>query len=317
MPHVLIAGKIHEAGLSLLRRSAGVTFDLVNEVSVESFLPYLPDAEAIVLRTQPFRADEIALAPKLRIASRHGVGFDAVDVEALNARKIPLAVVGDVNSRAVAEHTLMLMLAAARNTVAHDRASREGNWNVRNRFETVELDGKTLLLVGYGRIGRRVGELARAFGMKVLAFDPYASDFTGAEAVADYRQALPRADFVSLHVPALPGGPVIGAAELAMMKPIAILVNAARGGLVDEIALDAALRAGRLGAAATDVFVDEPPKPDNPLLSNPKVTISPHSAGLTDECTARMAISAVQNILDCFDGKLDRRLVVNAEAIGL
>lgn len=317
MPHVLIAGKIHEAGLALLRRSAGVTFDLVDEVSVESYLPFLASAEAIVLRTQPFRAGEIAKAPKLRIASRHGVGYDAVDVAALNARKIPLAVVGDVNSRAVAEHTLMLMLAAARNTVAHDRASRDGNWNVRNRFETLELDGKTLLLVGYGRIGRRVGELARAFGMKVLAFDPFVQDFTGAEAVGDYREALPRADYVSLHVPAMPEGPVIGAAELAIMKSSAILVNAARGGLVDERALDASLRAGRLYAAATDVFAEEPPKPDNPLLTNARVTISPHAAGLTDECTARMAVSAVQNVLDCFAGTLDRKLVVNAESVGI
>lgn len=317
MPHVLIAGKIHAAGLDLLRASKAVSFDFVSEVSVESFLPYLATADAILIRTQPLRETDIAKAPKLKIVSRHGVGYDAVDVAALNTRRIPLAIVGDVNSRAVAEHTLMLMLAAARRTVAHDRASRGGEWNVRNHFETTELDGKTLLVIGFGRIGRRVAELARAFGMTVLAHDPFANDFAGLEAVANISAALPRADFVSLHLPSMPGGAVIGAREIALMKPSATIINAARGGLVDEAALDAALRDGRLAAAALDTLLDEPPKPGNPLLQNPRVTISPHSAGLTDECTARMAISAAQNILDCFSGKLDRKLVVNAGAIGI
>ncbi len=153
--------------------------------------------------------------------------------------------------------------------------------------------------------------------MMVMAHDPFAKDFAGTEAVASIDAALPRADYVSLHLPSMPGGAVIGAREIALMKPSATIINAARGGLVDEAALDAALRQGRLAAAALDVLVDEPPKADNPLLKNPRVTISPHSAGLTDECTARMAISAAQNILDCFAGKLDRKLVVNAEAIGL
>jgi D-3-phosphoglycerate dehydrogenase len=311
MPHVLIAGKIHEEGVNLLKSAKGFTFELVNEVSVESFLPFLGKADAIILRTQPFTAVELAKAPHLKIVSRHGVGFDAVDGQALAARGIPLTVVGDVNSRAVAEHTLMLMLATARRTVAHDQASRGGQWNIRNRFETTELDGKSLLLVGYGRIGRRVAQLAQAFGMTVMAHDPFAKDLQGVEAVADIDFALPRADYLSLHVPAIKDGPVIGARQLSLMKPSATLINAARGGLVDEMALDQALRDGRLAAAGLDVFIDEPPEPGNPLLANPKVTISPHAAGLTDECTARMAVSAVTNIFDHFAGRLDRSLVVN------
>lgn len=313
MPHVLVAGKIHDDGLALLRSNGNFTFDLVNEISVESFVPFLGKAEAIILRTQPFTAAELTRAPDLKIVSRHGVGYDAVDAKALDARAIPLTIVGDVNSRAVAEHTLMLMLAAARRTVAHDHASRGGQWNVRNRFETTELDGKTLLLFGFGRIGKRVAQLAQAFGMTVLAHDPYASGFeaAGVEAVTGIDAALARADYVSLHVPALAGGAVIGAREMALMKPAATIINAARGGLVDEAALDAALREGRLAAAALDVFAEEPPKPDHPLLANPKVTISPHAAGLTDECAARMAKSSVQNIFDFFAGTLDRRLIVN------
>ena len=308
---VLVGGRIDSAGLKMLRE-AGYDVVLVDDVTTASLLAHLPKVDAVLLRTQPFRAAEVAMAPKLKIVSRHGVGYDAVDVAALNARHIPLAVVGDVNSRAVAEHTLTLMLATARRVVAHDTASRNGNWNERNKFDALELDGKHLLVIGYGRIGRRVGELARAFGMRVSAYDPYVKDL--AEMQTDLHKALAEADVVSLHMPAAKGA-VIGAKELTLMRPSAIIINAARGGLVEEAALDAALRARKIYAAGLDVLVDEPPKPDHPLLSNPHITISPHNAGLTKECARRMSIAAAQNIIDCFAGKLDSRLVVNAGEI--
>jgi D-3-phosphoglycerate dehydrogenase len=321
MPHVLVAGRIHQAGIDVLKKAAGITLDVVDEVSTDAFLPLIGKANGLVLRTQPLTADMVATAPGLRIVSRHGVGYDAVDVAALTARKIGLAIVGDVNSRAVAEHTLMLMLAVARQAIAHDNAIRTGQWQIRNRFETVELDGKTLLLFGFGRIGRAVAKLAQAFGMKVLAYDPVvtaeAMKALGVEAVSDRRKALAAADYVSLHVPASPAGPVIGAAELAMMKPTAILINAARGGLVDEVALDTALREVRIYGAGVDVFAAEPPPADHPFLSNPRITMSPHSAGLTEECAARMAVSAARNVIDFLAGKADPRLIVNAAAIGL
>jgi len=315
MPHILVAGKIHEDGIDLLKSTPGITFDLVNEVSLQSYAPLIGRADAVLIRTQPMPAAVIADATRLQIVSRHGVGYDAVDVSALSARGIPLAIVGDVNSRSVAEHALMLMLAAARCTVAHDIASRNGNWQVRNQFQTCELDGKGLLLIGFGRIGRRVGSLAQAFGMSVMAHDPYAEPRAfaevGVEAVTDLETALARADYISLHVPASPNGPLLGPREFSLLKPTAIVVNTARGELIDEVALDEALRAGRLGAAAIDVLADEPPRKDHPLLQNPRVTISPHSAGLTRECAARMAVASVRNILDYFAGTIDRRLLVN------
>ncbi len=317
--HVLVAGKIHAAGITLLKQRPDVVVDLVEAVTTDAYLPHLANADAILIRTQPMTAAEITLAPKLQIVSRHGVGFDAIDVQALNARKIPLAIVGDVNSRAVAEHTLMLMLTAARRTVAHHVASTNGNWNERNRFDSTELDGKTLLVIGFGRIGRRVAELAKAFGMNVLAFDPYMTPEQMAAMdvfhVPVMNAALSSADYVTVHMPG-GNGPMISTSELARMKSGAIIVNAARGGLIDEVALDAALRQRKLRAAALDVLAQEPPSPDHPLLSNPYLTISPHNAGLTEECAMRMGISAAQNILDCFDGKLNRSLVVNAAAIG-
>ena len=319
MKRVLVAGKIHAAGVALLQQRSGVVVDVVEAVTTESYRLYLAEADAIIIRTQPMTSVEIAIAPRLQIVSRHGVGFDAVDVSALNARKIPLAIVGDVNSRAVAEHTLMLMLSAARRTVAHHVASTTGHWNERNRFDSTELDGKTLLVIGFGRIGRRVAKLAKAFGMNVMAFDPYlpAEEMAalGVLHVPDMPAALATADFVTVHMPGGQGS-LIGAAELAAMKPSAIIVNSARGGIIDESALDVALRNRALRAAALDVFEHEPPALDHPLLGNPYITISPHNAGLTEECAMRMGIAAAQNILDCFDGKLDRKLVVNAEAIG-
>jgi D-3-phosphoglycerate dehydrogenase / 2-oxoglutarate reductase len=320
MPHVLVAGKIHAAGLAVLEAASDVSFEVVPEVTCEAYAPRLPHADGLLLRTQPLKADLLATAPHLKIVSRHGVGYDAVDVAALTARKIPLAIVGDVNSRAVAEHTMMLMLSAARRTVAHHLAATSGNWNERNSFDAVELDGKLLLVLGFGRIGRRVAEIAKAFGMSVTAYDLYVKpeEFAarGVEQAVDLATALPTADFISVH---LPGGnsPTLGAAELARMKPSSIIINAARGGLVDEAALDQALRARAIRAAALDVLSEEPPPASHPLLTNPYVTISPHNAGLTEECARRMAVAAAQNILDGFDRKLDPKLVVNANAIGL
>jgi D-3-phosphoglycerate dehydrogenase / 2-oxoglutarate reductase len=319
MAVVLVAGKIHQAGMELLQARQDVELLYVEPVTTESYLPHLPQADAVLLRTQPMTAADIAAAPKLKIVSRHGVGYDAVDVAALTARKIPLAIVGDVNSRAVAEHTLMLLLTAARRTVAHHVASTTGNWNERNRFDSMELDGKSLLVLGFGRIGRRVAELARAFGMQVSAFDPYVSAEQmaglGVAHAPDMTAAFAEADYISVH---LPGGkgPLIGEAELARMKASAIVVNAARGGIIDELALDKALRERKLRGAALDVLLQEPPSADHPLLSNPHITISPHNAGLTAECAMRMSLAAAQNILDALDGKLDRKLIVNADAIG-
>lgn len=317
MPHVLVAGRIHEAGIDLLKSAQGVSFELVNEISVESYAGLMGGADAVVIRTQPLTESIVASAPRLKIVSRHGVGYDAVDVEALNRRGIALAIVGDVNSGAVAEHALMLMLAASRRVIFHDNATRHGNWKLRNDFDSSELDGKTLLVVGFGRIGRKVAKLAQAFGMRVMAHDPFLSvDALRGSAVIparDLNEALSEADIVTLHIPLAPKGPLIGAGEIERMKPSAILVNTARGGLIDETALDVALREGRLAGAALDVFGDEPPAPRHPLLSNDRVTLTPHTASLTRECARRMAVSSVQNVLDFFDGKLDPALVVNRD----
>lgn len=317
MPHILVAGKLHPAGVDLLNAAAtrGYSFDYVEDISEPSYAPLIHRADALVIRTQPLSAPTIAMADHLRVVSRHGVGYDAVDLAALNRRGIALTVVGDVNSLSVAEHTLMLLLAAAKRVLRGDHAVRNpADWGWRNRLEASELAGKGLLIIGYGRIGRHVARLATAFGMQVRAYDPFLAAHGWPEGdvapVADLAQGLVWADAVSVNVPRA-DKPLIGAAELAVIKPGALIINTARGGVVDEAELAKALASGRVGAAGLDVFTVEPPTGQSPLLAFDQVVLSPHIAGLTTECAERMAVASVQNVIDFFEGRIDSALVVN------
>lgn len=314
MPHVLVAGKLHPSGIDLLKSAPGVTFDYVEEVSEPSYARIVDRAEGLVIRTQPLSAATIARAGRLRIVARHGVGYDSVDLPALTARGITLAICGDVNSVSVAEQAMMLMLATAKRALQGDRALRAGDWAWRDRLEQGELWNKRLLIVGYGRSGRAVARMAAGFGMEIRAHDPFLERRGWPEGpavpVTELREGLAWADFVSVHAPKT-DRPVIAAPELAAMRPSAVLINTARGGVVDERALIASLQDGRLAAAGLDVFEQEPPAPDNPLFGMAQVVLSPHIAGLTAECSRRMAIASVQNVLDFFAGRLDPGLVVN------
>jgi D-3-phosphoglycerate dehydrogenase / 2-oxoglutarate reductase len=316
MPHLLIAGKLHPAGLALLEDSGGLTFDHVEEVSEASYAPLIGKADALVIRTQPMSAATIAQASRLKIVSRHGVGYDSVDVAALNKRRIPLCVVGDVNSLSVAEHAMMLILACAKQVLRADRAVRSGPWGWRNKLEAGEISGKRLLIIGYGRSGRHLAQMAEGFRMEVRAFDPFLVERGWPEGpvapAASLADGLAWADVVSVNVPKA-GRPIIGAEEFARLKPGAIVVNTARGGVVDEAALASALADGRVAGAGLDVFDDEPPAKGHPLLAFDQVVLSPHIAGLTQQAAERMAVSSVQNVIDFFAGRIDPDLIVNRE----
>lgn len=317
MPHILVAGKLHPAGIELLRHAPDVTFDLVEEISEPSYAPLIGKADGLVIRTQPMSAGTIAAADKLRIVSRHGVGYDAVDMSALNARRIPLAIVGDVNSRAVAEHAMMLILAAGRRLELANRAVRQGPWGWRNALEPREAHGKNLLILGYGRIGRHLARMADVFGMEIRAHDPWLEKNgwpQGTVSPTGLEEGLGWADVISLHLPKT-DGPVLGEAEFAQLKPGTIIINTSRGGLMDEAAFVRALASGRVGAAGIDVLDAEPPAPDHPLIAFHQVILTPHNAALTLECGERMAVSSVQNVLDFFAGRLDPALLVNKEQI--
>lgn len=314
MPHLLIAGKLHPAGLATLNAAEGVTYDYVEEVSEASYAPLIGRADALVIRTQPLSAGTVAKAGRLKLVSRHGVGYDAVDLAALNARRIPLCVVGDVNSVSVAEHAMMLILATTKRLLRSDRAVRTGDWGWRNALEVGEVFGRRLLVLGFGRIGRQLAQLAGAFGMEVRAYDPFLQERGWPNATAapvrSLEEGLAWADVISVNMPK-GDRPVIGPAEFARARPGAILVNTARGGIVDEAALVAALKEGRIAAAGIDVFDSEPPSPDHPLLAFDQVVLSPHVAGLTRPAAERMAVASVQNVLDFFSGRIDPDLIVN------
>lgn len=315
---VVVLGRIAEPGLARLA-SAGLRSVLLPDYSSERFAA-VRDADAIIVRMTPIDEELLEAAPRLRIVSRHGVGYDTVDVAALTRRGIPLTVTGDVNSGAVAEHTMALILALAKRIPEYDSATRSGNFAIRDSFSALELAGRTILLLGYGRIGRKVAALAAAFGMRVLVYDPFVEAAQIAEQgyafERDLHSALGKADFVTVHLPKTAETThLIDAAALSAMRREAFLVNVARGGLVDEQALVKALDEGRIAGAALDVFEAEPPNESNPILACRNVVLSPHSAAFTRECADRMAIASAENVIAFFRGNVDRRLVINPETL--
>jgi D-3-phosphoglycerate dehydrogenase len=197
---------------------------------------------------------------------------------------------------------------------------RSGDWSWRNLLQAQEVSGKNLMVIGYGRIGRHLGRLAGAFDMKVRAYDPYLLQngwpSGGVEPISDLLEGLSWADAVSINVPRS-DRPLLGAREFAVMKPNAVLVNTARGGIVDEEALVAAIASGQIAGAGLDVFNHEPPQTNSPLLALDSVLLTPHIAGLTMECAERMAVHSVQNVLDFFTGSIDPDLVVNRAQLQL
>ncbi len=317
---VVVAFPLHADALALLDRRSDVDYVALGRAGADEIDARLADTDGIVLGVTPFGAEVVGRAARLRVVSRFGVGYDNVDVAALTARGIPLTIVGDANSTSVAEQTFALMLAAARRTRVCDAHVRGGGWRDAVTEGQIELAGRTVLVVGFGRIGRRVARRCAAFEMRVVVADPYVEreliEAEGHDYVADLRAALADADIVSLHMPAHADGHAeFGIEEFAAMKPGVLFVNTARGTLVDEAALARALTDGRVRAAGLDVLRDEPPAPDNPLLGFDNVVLSPHCSAFTAESFRRMSMAAVHNVLDAFDGCLAPEMVVNAAVL--
>jgi len=289
-------------------------------VSTSAFHALLRDVHGVALGLTPFGEAELQAAPSLRVVARHGVGYDSVDVAALTRHNIPLMVTGIANSPSVAEQALFFMLTLAKRGAAMHAMVRDARWADRLSALPVDLFGKTLLVVGFGRVGTRVAKACLALGMTVLVFDPYVKTdliaAAGCTAVSELDAALPRADFVTIHCPKTDETQgMFNAQRLARMKRTAYLVNTARGGIIDEAALHSALTGGALAGAGLDVFDREPPSPDNPLLGLPEVCLAPHMAGVTKESFDRMAVAVATNLLDLLDGKPNLDHVVNKEVL--
>lgn len=278
------------------------------ELELERALPEA-DGVVMVMEQPPLTARLIALAPRLRIACRFGAGYDNVDVAALTRRGIPLATTGEANAATVAEHALYLMLALAKRGPALERAVKGGAWP--RGFGGVELRGRTCVVVGFGRIGRAIARRAAAFEMNIVAVDP---QVPGTQELAD---ALPQADFVVLACALTPGTRgLIGAQALACMKREAFLVNVARGPIVEESALVAALEAGRLAGAGLDVLETEPPRAGHPLLARDDVVLTPHVGAHIDTAYERMAVACAHAALAGLDRRLEHACIINPEVLG-
>jgi D-3-phosphoglycerate dehydrogenase len=320
MAKVLVVQAFHQDGMKLLEARGDVNIEIVDG-ALEELAEKIADADGVTIRTSLLPAAAIERAERLKVVSRHGVGYDNIDVEALTRRGIPLAIAADANATAVAEHTLYFMLALAKQGPRYDRATREGEWALRNSLDAVDLLCRRVLIMGFGRIGREVARRCAAFGMAVMVYDPYvqanvieaAGDY---RSVPDFEAALPETDVLTVHMPlGADSRGLIGAAELAALPAHAFVINAARGGIIDETALHDALTSGKIAGAGLDVFDQEPPPENHPLFALPNVILSPHSAGLSKEAAVRMAISTAKNVLAGIDGKLDPSMVVNREVL--
>jgi D-3-phosphoglycerate dehydrogenase len=268
--------------------------------------------DAVLLRSARMDRGRIEAAPRLRIIARHGAGYDTVDLAAARERGVAVTVTADANAVSVAEHAFALMLAVVRRVAASDSAVRQGRWHEARRAATgLELSGKALGLVGFGRIGRRVARMAVAFDMTVLATDPAADERVARDLgvrLVTLPELLAASDVVSLHVPLQPATRnVIDARALATVRRGAVLVNTSRGGLVDEVALVDALDRGLLSGAGLDVFGEEPLGAGSPLL-RADVTLTPHCGGQTVEAMRRVGLQAADSVVACARGlPLDQR----------
>ena len=250
-------------------------------------------------------------ATRLRVIGKHGVGVDNIDCRAATQHGVAVVNTPVANSNAVAEHAITSMLALARQIDHMSREMRAGRFDVRNDIRGMEVAGKSLGVLGLGRVGARVAEIAAVgLGMKVYAYDPLIADYSGpATQLATVAELLPRVDFLTLHVPLTPATKdLINSASISQLKPGCKIVNTARGGVVNEIDLARALEGGELAGAAIDVFEDEPLPQEHPLFAAPNCLLTPHIAGLTSESMDRMATHSAQGVLDVLNGRRPKHL---------
>src|SRR4051794_22440753 len=322
---VLVTESFSPRGQALLAARDDIEMvQFPNMISAADFAALLrthAPVHGVALGATRFGEPELAASGDMKVVTRIGVGYDAVDVPALSRSKVPLMVAGTANSPSVAEQALFMMLTLAkRATEMHDMV-KDGTWAQRLGKLPFDLYGKSVLIIGFGRIGTRTAKRCLAMEMQVLVYDPYkpASDITaaGCEPVTGLEAALPRADFVSIHCPKAPETVgLFNAARLRLMRPTAYLINTARGGLVDEAALYDALVSGRLAGAGLDVFEQEPPPVGHALHALPNVIMAPHVAGVTREAVDRMSVQTARNILSALDGEPIRQNVINQDVLG-
>jgi len=316
MKKILIIQPIHEAGIELLKNNSDYEFEIIENVDPEFLKSKIKDCDGASIRTAKLTGDVIEAADNLKIISRHGVGYDNIDLDASKKNNLTLAITATANAVAVAEHVMFMLLNISKRKSMYDNTVKKGKFNDRNKLpKTVELWNKNILIAGFGRIGQALIKRCLGFEMKVFVYDPYVSkdiiEKLGGIKVDSMQETCKDMDAISLHIPLNNKTKnIINYDLLKTMKKNCIIINAARGGIVNEVDLDKALKEDLIFGAGLDVFETEPPEDNNPLLKNDKVFLSPHTASFTEECMTRMGKETVQNIIDFFDKKLEKSKII-------
>ena len=312
---ILVIQNIHQEGIKLLEDNSSYEFEIFDEIN-EDLKKKIVDCDAISIRTAKLPNEIISSAKKLQIISRHGVGYDNIGLKSTKEIGATLTITATANAVAVAEHVMFMLLNISKRKDMYDQSVKLGKFNDRNKLpKTIELWGKNILIAGFGRIGQALIKRCLGFEMNVFVYDPYINDekikSLGGKKVNDLKEAVKEMDAISLHMPLNDETKnIVNYDLLRSMKTNCIVVNAARGGIINEVDLDKALRENLIFGAGLDVFETEPPKSDNPLLKNDKVFLSPHTAAFTEECMIRMGKETIQNIIDFFEKKLDKSKII-------
>ena len=313
---IAVIEEIHKDGLELFENHPDYEYELITDISETNLINKLPNFDACTLRVSKLDEKILKHCTKLKAISRHGVGFDNVDLNYIKKNNISLLITATANAVAVAEHVISMFLSLSKSISKYDEEVRKGNFKLNaDKIQTFELLNKNILIAGFGRIGKKLISRCLAFDTNVYVYDPYVDEKIikkyGGIKVDKIEDGLKKADYVSLHMPLTNETKnLINYSVLKTMKKNSIIINTARGGIINELELEKALNEGLIFGAALDVFSKEPVEKDNPLLKNKKVILSPHSATFTDECTSRMGIETTKNIIDFFENKIDKSMIV-------
>ena len=313
---ILIIQPIHKAGIELLENNSDYEVELIENVDEKDIKSKIVECDGLSIRTAKLSSELINASKKLKIISRHGVGYDNIDLKSSKEKNITLAITATANAVAVAEHVIFMLLNISKRKDMYDKTVREGNFTNRNKLpKTIELWKKNILIAGFGRIGQSLIKRCKGFEMNVFVYDPFISkkkieEFGGIK-VEDLKETVKSMDAISLHMPLNEKTKdIINLNLIKTMKKNCIIINAARGGIINEQDLNKALNENLIFGAGLDVFETEPPKEDNPLLKNDKVFLSPHTATFSEECMIRMGKETTQNIIDFFEKKLDKSKII-------
>tara|TARA_B100000427_G_scaffold65008_1_gene51568 strand:+ start:172 stop:1128 length:957 start_codon:yes stop_codon:yes gene_type:complete len=316
MKKILIVQPVHQSGMDLIKNNPNYQVETIDDDSEKNIRSKIIDCDAMSLRTAKISESILDEAKKLKVISRHGVGYDNIDLKKAKEKNIKITITANANAVTVAEHVMFMLLNISKRKDMYDKNVRSGEFNNRNKLpKTVELWKKNILIAGFGRIGRALIKRCLGFEMNVFVYDPYVSEeqivSLGGKKVEDLTIAVKTMDAISLHVPFNDKTKdLVNYDLLKNMKKNCIIINAARGGIINENDLDKALKEDLIFGAGLDVFEKEPPEESNLLLKNDKVFLSPHSASFTEECMVRMGKETIQNIIDFFEEKLDKSKIV-------